>query len=303
MSRRRALPLLVIAPALLAGVGLASGHARDGAGAAGAGPLSPSEFRRVSSLDPDRPRSYLLVGEWLARSDDTRALARETLATGALIAIDAARAGPSGDAARVAGSLIVALASLEPDPDANRGLWMLALSVDPDRAESFRWLGGRTWSQDSDRTASARALGLLRRGDPDALGELTDAHRARILSEARSLGLDADRIDAIIRAWRHNTEHDPCQGRLFVRTREGDRIVATPCPRPEFHHGGTYSDDWAAMVAIELSLAGHTPSSWPIRGAIGLDRPVPMWTPDRLTQVYGVSASRPVYRAGRWAEP
>lgn len=264
--------------------------------------LSPADARRLSSLDPDRPETYLLVGEWLARDDASRDLARETLATGALVAMNRAEPDPRRHANRIAGSLIVALAAIESDASASRGLWMLALSIDPSRAESFRWMGGLAERADEQRAAAARVLGLLRRGDPDVLRDMTDEHRTTVLDEALAMGLDAGRISAIVRSWQRSTQADPCEGRHFVRVREGDRIVASPCPRPEFHHGSVYSDDWAAMVAIELSLAGHTPASWPIRGAIGLDRPVPMWTLDRLAQTYGVSASRPIHRAGSWVE-
>jgi len=254
----------------------------------------------ANDLRPEQPRTYLWVGETLARDPNSRLLARETLATGAMLA--AKHSAETGDtqSSELAASMIIALASLGDDADTHRGLWMLALSLDAGRAESFRWLGADALPDDAHAQEAARVLGLLRRNDPDAIRDITEAHRRRIIDEAKLLGLDATRIASVLRKWETDTRNDPCKGRLFVRKREGDATVVSPCPLPGFHHGSVFNDDWAMMAAIELSLAGHTPDSWSVRGAIGLDRPVPIWTLDRLGETFGVSADRPVYRSGRW---
>lgn len=260
------------------------------------------DTRSLVSLDPERPESYLIVGEDLARSNVTQYLASQVLATGALIAVERSVQSADPAAAAIAGSMIVALASLTDDADTRSGLWMLAISVDPSQAESFRWLSMDSVSRDRGAADAARVLGGLRRNDRAALRDITDATRERIIDEGETLGMNRAYVAALLRNWERNAREDPCNGRLFVRVREGDRVIANACPKPEFHHGEQFTDEWAAMVAIELSLSGHTPASWPIRGSIGLDKPVPIWTPDRLGQDYSVSSRRPFFRNGRWTE-
>lgn len=269
----------------------AGGPATTQPGVEGARPTA----RSVNDLDPAEVMGYLFVGESIARDPGQRTLAIETLAVGALLS---ERSGQGS----LAASMVVAIAALVEDHASRRGLWMLAISLDADRTEAFRWLAETAVRQDSQAGAAARVLGLLRRNDPDGLREMTEDVRARVVREAEVLGFDADRVLLILRKWQNDAENDPCRGKLFVRVREGGEIVASACPLPGFHHGSVYNEDWAMMVAIELSLAGHTPGSWAVRGSIGLDRPVPVWTLDRLSETFKVSAERPVHRGGRWVD-
>ncbi|MEM9373947.1 MAG: hypothetical protein AAGA55_09915, partial [Planctomycetota bacterium] len=166
--QRASLPRLAII-ALAASVVLAF-QAADGLAAPTSEDLSG--LKTTASLDPDQPSTYLAVGEHLARLPESLELGRQVLATGALIALEPAapRGGvleTGGDHRRIAASLVIALAGIAETADARRGLWMLALSIDPGRSESFRWLGRSGVLQEAQSDEAARVLAQLRRNDPD----------------------------------------------------------------------------------------------------------------------------------------
>lgn len=249
----------------------------------------------LGSLVPSRPGEYLRAGEDLAADPNQHPLARDTLALAVLLN---AEPDPS-----TAASAAIALASLARSPDEHRGLWALAVTLDPTRAAEWRWFGRHHVPADPLRLAAAAALALLRHNHPDATGAMTDAVRQRIVDEAIRAGHTASLVEAIISKWLRDAANDACRGRLTERSRSGDAILTVPCSTPACHHATRIDQEWAIMVGLELALTGSAPSSWSTQAALGLDAPLPVWSLDRLADTFGVSASRPMYRSGRWTAP
>lgn len=260
-------------------------------------PITDSE-QRLGRLSPSSPAEYFLLGERLIEHADTLSVGRQTLAIGALLAADSDRSLAAGAA--------VALASVASTADERRGLWSLAVELDPVRGEDRRWTAGSGGgTAELDRLAG-RTLGALRINDREATNVLRDnpAVRTRIVEEGARLGHNLSLLAGVLSKWESDVQNDPCRGQLSMRVREGAVFLQHPCPHPSYHHGlQTDSSDWAMMVGIEMSLLGATPDSWSAQAAVRLDSAVPVWTLDRIAEVYGVSRTRPVRRNGRWTEP
>jgi hypothetical protein len=259
---------------------------------------APEVEQRLASLRPDNVGGYLLLGERLVEQPQSAAVGRETLALAVLLAADT---NPS-----MAASAAVALASAAQSSDERRGLWSLAVELDPIRADDLAWASGLiAGAGDLDRDAG-RMLGSLRVNDRDAAVALAAsiALRERIIEEGVRLGHDQRTLRAVLAKWESDALNDPCRGQLTVRSRNGADVLSQPCPDPSYHHGlRTDSSDWAMMVGIEMSLLGATPDFWSTQAAVGLDLALSVWTLERLTDVYGVSRTRSVRRSGRWTEP
>lgn len=249
----------------------------------------------LGSLTPTRPAEYLRAGEDLALDPNQQLLARATLALAVLLN---AQADPA-----TAASAAIALASLARNPDEHRGLWAMAVSLDPTRAAEWRWFGRHNVPADPLRSAAASALALLRHNHPDATAAMTDPVRDRVLDEALRTGHPANQVQAILSKWLRDAANDACRGRLTERSRSGDTVLTVSCSTPDCHHGTRVDAEWAVMVGLELSLTGSAPSSWSTQAALGLDAPLPVWSLDRLGSAFEVSANRPVYRSGRWTAP
>lgn len=246
---------------------------------------------RLESLSPLNPVGYLIQGEALFEAEETRVLGEQVLAVGVLTS---AERDP-----QLAASMAIALASISKDPLQHNGLWMMAIRLDPMRAAEYRWIASQS-APSLTGSMTAQVLAQLRTNDPDGVRGINQEHRDRIVAEAKRLGLDHNRAATVLKKWERDAESDPCRGRLFVRKREGDRIVTDACPLPAFHHNDDLDADWTLMVAIELSLAQAQPESWEARIGLGIDQPVQVWSLARLAKTFDVSADRPVLRGGRW---
>ena len=244
-----------------------------------------------TSIEPDSPAGYQAAAEDLLADGHDR-LAREVLATGLLVA---AETDP-----RAAAGMAILLASTAESADDHAGLWSLAVTLDPARADDQRWLAPRSAPTTGRLVDAAETLTLLRQNDPDSPDRLTATTTDLIIERGASLGFEAGRVRAVLSKWETDARNDPCQGRSTRRTRLGDTFVNEACPDESYHHGTRIDSDWRMMVAIELSLSGATPSSWATALTIGLDPPVPAWSLATVGQRYSVSPDRPVYRAGRW---
>ncbi len=253
--------------------------------------LSAAAAPSPQSLSPDNPGAYQIVAEDLIEAGDL-SLAKETLATGVLVAADSDPQAAAG--------MAVLLASLADSIEDHAGLWSLALTLDPARAGDARWLSPRSAPDTAPLREAAETLTMLRNNDPDAVGRLTVAANDLIIEQGARIGFDKPRVQAVLTKWTTDARNDPCRGRLTVRTRRGDAIVIEPCPNDTFHHGTRTDAEWRMMVAIELSLANAAPASWATAIGIGLDPPVPAWSLETLADRYRVSRDRPVYRSGRW---
>jgi hypothetical protein len=281
---KRPLLALVALPAMLAGASVrpAQDAARDAEAA-------------LAALSPSDPRGYFRAGERLIEQPTTAVVGRETLALGVLLA---AETDPE-----LAASAAIALASAAGSRDEFARLWSLAVDLDPTRS------GDRVWARAGDGRASdrdvARTLGGLRLNSSEALSSLSDHpdRRDRIVETGERLGFDPSRVRAVLSKWERDAADDPCRGRMVLRTRTDAGFRDEPCPEPAFHHGVELNADWSMMVGIELALLGTAPDSWPGQAAVGLDAAVPSWTLASMARAYGVSADRPVRRAGRWTPP
>jgi hypothetical protein len=265
---------------------------------AGSAPAPQADTeRRLGELRPSEPGAYLLLGERLIEQPDTAAVGRETLALAVLLASES---DPS-----LAASAAVALASVVGSAGERRGLWSLAVELDPVRAEDMRWTADPgTRAGTLDRLAG-RTLAALRINNREASAAMADdnAVRTRIIEEGARLGHDVRMLTAVLAKWESDAQNDPCRGQLTIRTRDGSTFLQQPCPDPSYHHGlRTDSPEWAMMVGIEMSLLGTTPDSWHAQAAVGLDSALPVWTVEQVAEAYGVSPTRPVRRAGRWTE-
>lgn len=256
----------------------------------------PDESLLTGFTTPD-PQGYFLAAEQLAEHEATTPLARETFA---LVAVLAAELDPS-----LAAGACVALAALSPDAAARDGLWSLAVELDPARADDRRWLVADAAGLAGVDSRAAQTLGMLRHNDPQG-GAMLDEQPAllsRLVAEAERLGHDRSRFLAVLGKWKRDAGDDPCGGRMTVRERRAGSVITIPCPNPSFHHGVRTDQDWSMMVGVEMALLSATPESWPGQAAVGLDAAVPVWTLDRVVRAYGVSADRPLRRAGRWTGP
>ena len=252
----------------------------------------------LQRLRPADVRSYFLAGEALIEHAGTTQLGRETLAICVLLG---AEREP-----QTAASAAIALASVARSTEEQRGLWALAIDLDPSRGEDRRWTKPMSTSSTPIDAAAARVIGGLRVNNRDSAGVLRDQPeiRTRIIEEGNRLGFETSRVVAVLTQWESNTLNDPCRGQMVVRVREGAGMRAVPCPSPSHHHGVQHgSPEWAMMLGIEMSLLGAMPPGWSAQSVMGLDGGVPVWTLARVAREYGVSASRPVRRGGRWQEP
>jgi hypothetical protein len=259
---------------------------------------APDAEQRLAALRPDDPGSYLLIGERLIERLETMRLGRETLAIAVPLAADS---DPS-----LAASAAVALASVAESVDERRGLWSLAVELDPVRGVDLRWTAGAGARAAGPAREAGRTLAALRVNDRAGAVAMAEnsALRSRIIEEGVRLGHNVDRLTAVLGKWESDALNDPCRGQLTIRVRDGAGFLQQPCPDPSYHHGlRTDSPDWAMMVGIEMSLLGTTPDSWNAQAAVGLDSALPVWTLERVAKAYGVSRTRPVRRSGRWAEP
>lgn len=258
----------------------------------GAQPV-PDEAALTRFASPD-PAGYFAAAERLIERVDTRDVGLEALA---LVVLLAAESDPA-----LAAGACVALASASDDAATRSGLWSLAVQLDPARTADRRWLVSDSMGTPDLDIQASRVLGLIRQNNQDASAILRDRSeiRARIISEGVRLGHDAGMVAAVLIRWEKDTSDDPCRGRLTVRVRDGGTVRVAPCPSPSYHHGSRTDAEWAMMIGIEMSLLRATPDSWPAQGAVGLDAAVPVWTVDRVGRAFGVSADRPLRRAGRW---
>lgn len=267
---------------------------------AGSAPIPVTDpEQQLARLRPTTPDAYLLVGERLIEMPATVSVGRQTLAIAVLLT---AESDPS-----LAASAAVALASVADSAEERRGLWSLAVELDPVRSADLRWASPASGAHASGQDREAgRTLAALRVNNRDASVVMANnsAVRSRIMEEGARLGHDRSLLAAVLAKWESDAQNDPCRGQLSIRVRDGASFLQQPCPDPSYHHGlRTDSPDWAMMVGIELSLLGATPDSWNAQAAVGLDSALPVWSVDRVAQFYGVSRTRPVRRAGRWTEP
>ncbi|RMH29814.1 MAG: hypothetical protein D6692_02835 [Planctomycetota bacterium] len=253
--------------------------------------LAAAAAPNPQTLSPDNPHAYQIVAEDLIEAGEHR-LAQETLATGVLIAADSDPQAAAG--------MIVLLASLADSTEDHAGLWSLAVTLDPARADDARWLAPRSAPDPAPLREAAQTLTMLRNNDPDAVARLNTQTNDLIIDHGARIGFQKSRVQAVLTKWATDARNDPCRGRLTVRSRRGDAIVIEACPNDTYHHGTRTDAEWRMMVAIELSMANAAPASWATAIGIGLDPPVPAWSLETLADRYGVSRDRPVYRSGRW---
>ncbi len=262
--------------------------------------------QQLGRLGPGNLDGYLRIGEQLgadAQTDQQRDLAMQTLTIGIGLA---QRAGN----AKLAASMCIALASVEPDPVMASSLWDLAYMLDPDRR--WAWVAHRDAKARESaqlRRDAARAVYAARFHDPQLATELfgKKAVRETLRQGAHQAGLDPVAIDRLLFAMIADASEDDCRGRVFVTQRndgEVRRVVCGDHRRPI----GAGPDDESLRQLIKLELvlldALWSPTNrdaWEVSAYLEMDGAMGDVSVSSIVAHYRVDLTRPYWRGDRWA--
>lgn len=262
--------------------------------------------QQLAQLDPDNLEGYLRIGESLGvntNTDSDRTLAMQTLAIGIGLT-------QRSDNPKLAASMCIALATVEPNPTISSALWDLALILDPNRRAS--WLVHRD-TQEQElaqlKKDAARCLYAARFNDPKLATELLGQREIReaIRQAARDADLDPSRIDRVLSEMISLATDDDCRGRVFIAERNDGELRRVVC-RDHLRPIGTALDDDSLRQFIKLELillgqfsTGMNQQAWETNAYLGLDEPARDPSASMIIQHYQVNLSRPYWRGERWA--
>ncbi len=291
---------------LLVSLCLGAVLALGGASSVRIGQPSTSIVRQLARLEPGNLDGYLRAGESMganAQGVQERDLAMQTLAVGIGLAH---RAGNS----KLAASMCIALASVEPEPAMASSLWDLAYSMDSDRRGA--WIehrDARARESAQLRQDAARSVYAARFHDPQLATELLGkkAIRETIRQASRRAGLDPVGMDRLLSEMIADASGDDCRGRVFVTQRndgEVRRMVCSDHRRPI----GTGPDDESLrqLIKLELVLLGQLASpanrdAWEVNAYLQTDAPARDVSVPQIVEHYRVDLTRPYWRGDRWA--
>lgn len=251
-------------------------------------------------LRPDRPQTYLELGERLAanasREPDIEHAA-QVLAMGVVMA----QRNADG---QLAASCCIALSTIANEPGMQRDLWDLALLLDPKRFRS--WAAHRT--KDAvldDARDAADCLRLIRNAEYQDASSLFSkpAVQSRLRMAASTLGYEPETTLQRIQSLLASGGADECNGRVFVsRVRDGESSKHL-CD-DHSHPVGAAPDEATLkmLLSIELECMNGLSQlrSWGGETAMSFDQP--MRLPDtRLIQSrYKVTPDHPYWDGSRW---
>ena len=219
----------------------------------------------LAALDPTNPLAYFELAEDIAddsKDKSQRELARHLFALAGVL-----------DPARLGRSASLALADMEDREHVKRQLLALAALLD-ERGGVAGWGQPEDAPQISASAAVAvgEALSYYRRGrGPRALAVLETPEATALLeSSADVLRGGAKRFIEDCKLYR------------------GQRKPMVT------------EDDLRRMLQLEAALLAGADRTWSSQLLLGRGRPLVEVDPDNLQQTFGVDASRPYYRLGRW---
>lgn len=256
---------------------------------------------RLAALNPDNPDGYYRLAEEVADEawdPATLDLARRLY----VLAFELWRVRPDG--APWAGSAAVGLAAIEP-LERNR-TWLLAIAavLEPQYARHEAPLPPHDAENDEPGYAAATVLGLVRGGEGREARRWYDrpAVRTRLTRYERNLGTTGH-TGALSRLERA-MHHWPCPQCFNAR------VVARPgaggagwrlCPTCRGNPGPNLTDEeLLAQIRLEAALLNGIHRSWGAQ--IMADGGQPLRDPraEELAVYYGVDATRPWWRDGKW---
>lgn len=242
--------------------------------------------RRLAQLDPDEPMMYFELAEEVVSSfaGEGYRLARQLYALA--YALDAR----SGDRLDLAPSTALALAEITPDAQERR--WLLTMARTLTRANA-----GRVDEIEvpRERLLCAEILSIHRGGEFQRLRPML--RRVELEETLRGVGMersDAQRLVAMVENSAENQRDEP---RTDPRSRSDDAL--SPHPSNGGNPGPTLSaEEFALSLRAELLLVGGEPGSWGADLVTHDGAPARDLDPGELLSITGVSADRPVWRAG-----
>ncbi len=264
-----------------------------------------SSSHQLGRLEPRNLDGYLHTGELLgadAQTDHARDLAMQTLAIGIGLA---QRAGNS----KLAASMCIALASVEPDSAMASLLWDLAYSIDPDRR--LAWVAHREVKARASaqlRRDAARAVYAARFNDHQLATELLGKKivRETIRQAAHQAGLDPVGVDRLLFAMIADASEDDCRGRVFVTQRDDGEVRRVVCGdhlRPI--GAGPDDESLRQLIKLELVLLDEFASptnrdTWAVSAYLQMDEPVEEISVSSIVGYYQVDMTKPYWRGGQW---
>ncbi len=312
-------PCRVIAAALLACISAATLHAQSPPPAAGPSTTAPRVVladrvdrldERLATLDPSNPEAYLELGEEVLaeiRTAEDRRLARELLA----LAFELERVRPADE--RRGGLMVsagLALAMTEESSGDRRWLRAIARAISTGQsgpvtvdapARTTVDTGAPVDAASRDALRAASVLGLARAGQGRRAERLLESGGVsaalkrvdRLLSPGELPG-GVDRVRSLIASW---PTCSTCRGRRYVKT----GAAVSVCDRCG-GKGGPHLDERELLLHIraESALLSGSQRSWSAAAKVDSGAPLRDVDPAELAGVLGVSASRPIYRNGRW---
>jgi len=232
---------------------------------------------RLEELRPDRPLSYLELGEEIAdaaATDEERDLARRLFALAGVL-----------DSRRLGRSACLALADLADEPRQKRRLLALAsLLTPPGRGQILNHSGpGGNRPPGRDNSAGSSAVLAL----VDAFSHYRKGEGAEALSQLRKPGASELLL-------------------LYSRYLPGgDKRFLEDCRHYRERISPFLTDvEVMRMLRLEAALLAGSDRSWSGELLLNDGQPLVEVDPRRLDETLGVDGSRPYYRGGRWvAQP
>lgn len=265
---------------------------------------------RLATLDPSNPEAYLELGEEVLaeiRTAEDRRLARELLA----LAFELERVRPADE--RRGGLMVsagLALAMTEESSGDRRWLRAIARAISTGQsgpvtvdapARTTVDTGAPVDAASRDALRAASVLGLARAGQGRRAERLLESGGVsaalkrvdRLLSPGELPG-GVDRVRSLIASW---PTCSTCRGRRYVKT----GAAVSVCDRCG-GKGGPHLDERELLLHIraESALLSGSQRSWSAAAKVDSGAPLRDVDPAELAGVLGVSASRPIYRNGRW---
>ncbi len=256
----------------------------------------PELEARLTALTPGDAMAYFELGEEVAfdaRTADERALARRLY----LLAYEMDRA----DAGTLGRSVCLALAEIAATDQDRDLLLALARAFGGEGAPAVAAEAPSRTADDENAFALATALGHYRAGEYDRAAAILGRPEVAALLERHESLLGSASV--LIRDVNSKPSCRECRNQRVVKAdldpREEWRLCYT-CggdPGPGLDLRGL-----VAQLRVESILLSGSRRSWSAQVVADGGAPLREVDPEDLASMFGVDASRPVWRAGKWLE-